>query len=426
MLERLFIPSDPGSTNMDVNSPLFKFFRNPDYMTSEIQATENNATNFDTVYACVNVLSDDIAKLPFKTYKKDNETGSIHEIKDNDVYRVIRIRPNSYMTPFNFVKLMMTDVLINGNAYALIVRNKSGEIEELLPLTAGETHPLIHEGNLYYQTNINGELTYLHSDEVVHLKGMSLDGLTGLSPIQTIRVQLESNEQASRYNRDLIQKGAVPQGILEVDTALNSDAKEKLRESWQRANSGENIAVADQGIKYKQLGLSQSDMQWLESQKYNAQRIASIFKVPLHKINDLENATYTNIEHQSLDYVKNTLQPWITQIEYEFGYKFYTSREAEQGYYLKFNMDSELRGDSHARARVNEINLRNGFKTVNEIRGSNEDSPYQSEIADKPFMTLNHAPMERINDFNNNHFGKSLNKDDDVEEVENDDDEQQG
>lgn len=413
MLETLFVPA---RENVKVDSPLFRFFNNSDYQFgNDITVTQDNVLNFDTVYSCINVLSDDVAKLPFKTYRRD-EKGAINQIKDNDVHRVIRVRPNEQMTPFTFIKLMMTDVLSHGNAYALIVRDKEGQVQKLLPLTSTITYPYVYNGKLYYLTNIDGKNFYFHSNEVIHIKGMSSDGLTGLSPIQSIRMQLEANGEATRYNRDLIRKDAVPRGILEVDTSLNREAKEKLRESWEDSNRGEAIAIADNGITYQQLGLNQEDMQWLESQKYNVQRIASIFKVPLHKINDLENATYTNIEHQSLDYVKNTLQPWITQFEFEFGYKLYTETDALNGYYVKFNMDSELRGDSEARAKVNEINVRNGFSTVNEIRGTNEMSPYTLDVADKPFITLNYAPMENIEAFNNDNFGKAVNnaKGDDV------------
>lgn len=394
---------------VNVDGPGFQFFNNIDYQRSgKVSVTQDNALNFDTVYACINVLSDDIAKLPFKTYKKDS-TGAIEQVTDNDVHKVIRVRPNRYMTPFTFIKLMMTDVLTHGNAYALIVRNKQGEIEELLPLTSTFTRPYMHNGKLYYLTNIDGENKRFFADEIVHLKGMSVDGLTGLSPIQSMRLQLEANEEATRYNRDLISKDAVPKGVLSVATSLSQEAKNKLRKDWEKSNQGKAVAIADSGIEYQQLGLAQEDMQWLESQKYNVQRIASIYKVPLHKINDLENATYTNIEHQSLDYVKNTLQPWVTQFEFEFAYKMYTESEALDGYYVKFNMDSELRGDSEARAKVNEINFRNGFKLLNEIRSSNEDSPYPDDFASKPFMTLNYAPMENIQDFNNDNFGKKVN-----------------
>lgn len=405
MLETLFIPTD---TAVDTQGAGFKFFQNVDMMRDGVHVTQDNQLNFDTVYSCINVLSDDIAKLPFKTYKK-NENGAIKQVKDNDVHRVIRIRPNEQMTPFTFNKLMMTDVLMHGNAYAYISRDKDGAIKELIPLTSTVTNPIMHNGKLYYVTNYGGENIRLHAYEVAHIKGMSVDGITGISPIQAMRMQLESNAEATKYNRDLIKRDGVPRGVLTVDASLNKDAKEALRESWESSNKGHSVAIADNGIKYQQMGLAQEDMQWLESQKYNVQRIASIFKVPLHKINDLENATYTNIEHQSLDYVKNTLQPWITQMEFEFGYKLYTAAEAMEGYYVKFNMDSELRGDSEARAKVNEINFRNGFKVLNEVRSSNEDSPFQEDFANKPFMTLNYAPMDNIVAFNNDNRGKAVN-----------------
>ena len=222
MLETLFIPTNGEPIS---NTPLFKFFNNTDMQIKDnIQVTQNNALSFDTVYACINVLSDDVAKLPFKTYKKGKD-GAIEQIKNNDVHKMIRVRPNERMTPFGFIKLMMTDVLIHGNAYALIVREKSGEIREVLPMTSTITMPYMHKGKLYYMTNIDGKNVYFHADEVIHIKGMSTDGLTGLSPIQSVRLQLESNAEATKYNRDLIRKEAVPRGVLEVATTLNPDAK---------------------------------------------------------------------------------------------------------------------------------------------------------------------------------------------------------
>ena len=405
MLETLFIPTREA---VDMQGEGFKYFQNIDYTRDGVHVTQDNQLNFDTVYACINVLSDDIAKLPFKTYKKDKD-GSIMQVRDNDIHRVIRVRPNQQMSPFTFNKLIMTDVLMHGNAYIFISRDKDGQIKELIPLTSTLTHPVMHKGKLYYVTKYDGKDISLHSDEVAHIKGMSRDGITGMSPIQAMRMQLESNAEATKYNRDMIKKDGVPRGVLTVDASLKKEAKEALRDSWESANQGHSVAIADNGIKYQQMGLAQEDMQWLESQKYNVQRIASIFKVPLHKINDLENATYTNIEHQSLDYVKNTLQPWITQMEFEFGYKMYTESEALDGYYVKFNMDSELRGDSEARAKVKEINFRNGFKVLTEVRSSNEDSPFLEDFASKPFMTLNYAPMENITAFNNNNHGNAVN-----------------
>lgn len=417
MLEKLFI-RDPSyyikdsAAEAELNSKwgsLFNMFQNSDLKDGATRATPNNALLFDVVYSCINVLSDDIAKLPFKTYRKD-EMGSIHEITDNDIHRVLRIRPNRYMSPYTFMKLAMTDMLAHGNFYALISYDTSGVVQELLPLTSTATTPVMNsKGDLFYQTNYDGKNINLYAHEVIHLKGMSLDGIVGVSPITSARTQLESIDIAGKYNKRMLSDGASPRGVLNVDGNVGKEAKAKVRESWEASNSGEAIAIVDNGMQYQQIGMSQEDIQWLEGQRYNAQRVAALFKVPLHKINDLANATYTNIESQSLDYVKHTLQPIVTQIEYEFGYKLYGETGQQDNHYVKFNMDSELRGDSKSRSEVNEINLRNGFKTINEVRASNEDSPFPDDFADEPFISLNYAPAKNIEMYSENHFGKALN-----------------
>lgn len=407
MIERLFLHT-PTDERLE-NSVLFKMFYNKDLRGDTV--TRENALLYDTVYSCINVLSDDIAKLPLKTYHRTEE-GSIYQVKDNDVHYVLRIRPNRYMSPFTFLKLAITDLMIHGNFYAYIrCDKKTGtKIEELIPLTPNVTHPLLDKkGNLFYQTTFNGKDITLFADEVIHLKGMSKDGITGMSPIEAVREHIESNQTATRYNNKMLSEGALPQGVLTAQGQLNKDAKDAVRSSWQETNRGQNIAIIDSGLDYKQIGISQKDIQWLDGQRYNTQRIASIFKVPLHKINDLENATYSNIEQQSLDYVKNTLQPLVTQIESEFSFKLYSEELQRNDYYVKFNMDSELRGDSLTRAKVNQIDIQNGFKTLNEIRSQNEDSPYLEDYANEPFITLNIAPAKNIQAFNDNRFGEKLN-----------------
>lgn len=398
----------PANEPMD-NSVLFKIFQNSDLKSGKV--TKDNALVFDTVYSCINVLSDDIAKLPLKTYQKD-ENGAIHQVKDNPVHYVLRIRPNRYMSPFTFLKLAITDLMIHGNFYAHIRYDKrtGSKIEELIPLTSNVTRPRLNDnGDLFYQTVYKGKQVVLFPDEVIHLKGMSKDGLVGMSPIESVREHIESNHTATKYNNKMLSEGALPQGVLTTTGQVNREAKEAIRKSWEKTNKGESIAIIDSGLDYKQVGISQRDIQWLEGQRYNTQRIAAIFKVPLHKINDLENATYSNIEQQSLDYVKNTLQPLVTQIESEFSYKLYTEQEQRENYYVKFNMDSELRGDSKTRAEVNKIDIQNGFKTLNEIRASNEDSPYEGDFANEPFITLNIAPAKNIQYFNENKFGEAMN-----------------
>ena len=258
-----------------------------------------------------------------------------------------------------------------------------------------------------YQTIYKEQPITFLPHEIFHIKALSKDGIVGISPLQSIREQMSTMDIATAFNKGMVEKGGSPQGILEVDGTFDKEVKTKIREEWQRVNSNENIAVVDLGMKYKQIGISQQDMQFLEMMKFSQQQIAAIFKVPLHKINELTHATYTNIEHQSLDYVKNTLQPLVTQLEEEANYKLYTTKQRKEGYRCKFNMDSELRGDSESRAKVQQTYLSYGMKSLNEVRAQNEDSPYESELADKPLMTLNLVPLDIAVEAATNRYGAS-------------------
>ena len=360
--------------------------------------TKSNATNFNTIYSCVNVLSDDIAKLPWKTYKKTK--GIINRKTDHPLDYLLTHRPNEYQTPFAFKKSLMVDVLTRGNAYALIEYDKEGFPKSLLPLGESVTRFVIDSktGKSFYRTSYRDKNLDLQPYEVFHIRGLG-NGLVGQSPIEVLRTQVEANKSADLHNKTLIEGGGVPKGILRVQQAINKDAKDVVRNEWVRANSNQAIAIIDNGLEYQQMGISQVDMAFIESKKLNQQEIAAIFKVPLHKINQLDNATFSNIEHQSLDYVKNTLQPWIVQLEEEANYKFFSQKEGKNGYYTKFNIDSELRGDAETRAKVQEIKLRNGFISVNEGRAQDEQSPFDIELANEPLITLNYTPLSRLEEY---------------------------
>lgn len=412
MLEKLFIPSGLVQNSDAISENNAKWGAGFKYLLGEmnrnpVKPSTNTALLFNTVYACINVLSDDIAKLPFNVFEKVDKKIKLRS--DTKAYELLRRRPNAYMTPFDLIKLTVTDVCIYGNSYTRIIYDDKGELMSLIPLDASVTRPVLDRdtGELWYATSSkNGQKLY-HSHEIIHIKGASRDGIVGMSPLDAMRIQLESNEVASRYNLQMIESGGTPQGILSTPSALSKEAREEMRKAWEETNGNKKIAVVSSGLEYKQIGISQADMQWLEAQRFNNQQIASIYKVPLHKINDLKQATYSNIEHQSLDYVKNTMQPWVTKIEQEYNFKLFTQFDGK-GLYTKLNMDSELRGDSKSRAEVNRINTMYGYKTLNEIRELNEDSPYEGEFADIPWMSLNLVPAHNAEAYQQNKFGQSL------------------
>ena len=360
--------------------------------------TSRNSHTFEDIYACINVLSDDIAKLPVKTYRKTN--GKVERKQDHAVDRLMTKRPNRYMTPSGFKKSMMVDVLNGGNFYALIQSDKYGKILQLLPLDASVTYPVKDfAGNLFFKTMYDQKERLLNDWEVLHVRGYTVDGILGRSPVKVIADSAESNKAAVTMNKELMESGGTPKGILKVPGKLATEAKERAKEEWVRINGKDAIAIIDSGLEYQQLAMNQRDMQFLEAQKYNQQKIAAIYKMPLHKINNLDHATFSNIEHQSLDYVKNTLTPWIVQIEEEFNTKLFTESEQRRGFYIKFNLDSELRGDATSRAKVHEIKIRNGTLAINEARAQDEMSPFDIEIANEPMATLNYTPLKRLEEY---------------------------
>lgn len=362
------------------------------------KALPSNAHTFEDIYACVNVLSDDIAKLPVKTYKKTN--GKVERKTNHAVDNIMSKKPNKYMTPSVFKKLMMVDVLNGGNFYGLIEFDKDGEVVQLIPIAASEIVPVKdNKGNLWYQRSSNGVQQLLYDWEVIHIRGYTTDGINGRSPVRVIADSAESNKAAVNMNKELMEKGGTPKGILHVPGKLGVEAKERAKDEWVRVNGQDAIAIIDSGLEYQQLAMNQRDMQFIEAQKYNQQKIAAIYKMPLHKINNLDHATFSNIEHQSIDYVKNTLQPWIVQIEEEFNNKLFTTSEQKRGYYIKFNLDSELRGDAESRAKVQEVKIRNGVLAINEARGQDELSPFDIDIANEPMATLNYTPLKRLEEY---------------------------
>lgn len=368
-------------------------------MTDPTTLTKTNATSFNTIFSCVNIISDDIAKMPWKVFKSTN--GAIERKSDHAVDYLLTKRPNRYMTPFTLKKTLIVDLLTRGNAYMLIEYDDKGRVISLLPLSESVTSYVIDEktGNAFYRTTYRGKQVDLFEYEVFHIKGLG-NGFIGQNPVEVLRTQVETNHAADLANKALIQGGSIPKGVLRVPSTIGAQAKTNVRNEWIKAGNSTNaIAIIDGGLEYQQLGFSQVDMAYIESKKMNQQEVAAIFKLPLHKINQLDHSTFSNVEHLSLDYVKNTLAPLAVAIEEEANYKFFSEKELRRGFYTKFNFDSELRGDAKSRAEVMEIKLRNSIVTANECRGLDELSPFDIPLADEPLVTLNYTPLRRLEQY---------------------------
>ena len=281
---------------------------------------ERSAMQMTAVYACVRILSESIAGLPVHIYKYTN-SGSKEKAINHPLYRLIHDEPNPEMTSFVFRETLMTHLLLYGNAYAQIIRNGKGEVIALYPLMANRMSvDRDDKGHLYYQyqmqdsdapTMKNGTVILKPSD-VLHVPGLGFDGLVGYSPIAMAKNAIGLAIATEEYGAEFFANGATPGGILEYPGTVKNP--EAVRESWTKGFSGNNshkVAVLEEGMKYTPISIFPNEAQFLETRKFQIDEIARIFRVPPHMVGDLEKSSFSNIEQQSLEFVKYTLEPWM-------------------------------------------------------------------------------------------------------------------
>ena len=337
---------------------------------------ERSAMQMTAVYSCVRILSEAVASLPLHVYKYNNEGGKEKAVK-HPLYFLLHDEPNPEMTSFVFRETLMTHLLLWGNAYAQIIRNGKGEIIALYPLMPNRMRvDRDDKGQLYYQyqmqdsdanTGKTGTVTLKPSD-VLHIPGLGFDGLVGYSPIAMAKNAIGLSIATEEYGAKFFANGATPGGLLEYPgTVKNPDA---IRESWNKGFSGSNshkVAILEEGMHYTPISISPEQAQFLETRKFQIDEIARIFRVPPHMVGDLEKSSFSNIEQQSLEFVKYTLEPWIVRWEQSLNRALLTGSE-KAAYFVKFNVDGLLRGDYQSRMNGYAIGRQNGWMSANDIR----------------------------------------------------------
>ena len=376
--------------------------------------TENNALNFSSLYSVINVLASDIGSLPIHVYKKDkNGKREKLSISDNNVAYLLNKKVNNDgLTPFTFKSLLVSQLAIYGNSYTLMRFDSKGDVIELIPLDPGATAVYRNEqGEKYYKTTQNNQQIILQSHEVIHLKNplTTVEGL-GISPLKALKLNVESQRAGDELNHSLLHDNGVPKGVLSVQGVLNKEAKERVREEWKRANSFGAVAILDNSLEYKTLGQNLAELDYLQGQEYSLERIASVYRVPSHKLNILSNATFSNITQENLSYVTSTLQPIVKNIEEEFSISLFTEREIKNGYWIEFNIQGLLRSSPEVLISSLETQLRAGLITLDEARGLLNMNPYDEEWSRVPYLTKNYSTLS----------DETLNNEPEVKEVEND------
>lgn len=367
------------------------------------RVTSDNAIFNSNIYTVSSILGGDIGKLPIQIFKK-RPKGGIEKDTLHPVTYLLGTRPNPYMSAYIFKELMEVHKALWGNGYAYIDWDAFGYPKALWPLDPSKTDVRldVDTGEVWYFTTLpNGEQRKMPWYDVLHLKRIGKSGLKGITPISVVREKIGNQQSMDKFTGSFYANGTSSRGILKVPTTIDRNAKERVREEWQKVNSGltnaHKIAILDGGLDYQNIGMPLKDAEFIETQKFGILETAKIYKIPGYKLGVMDQAKFKNVEQQSLEYVKNTLLPLITDWEQEINYKLFTRRESGK-YYSKFNINSELRGDSESRAKYYETMVNNGLYTINEVRALEEMNDI-GELGDKHFISLNYTTLELLEQY---------------------------
>ena len=398
--------------------------------TSGKNVTERSAMQMTAVYSCVRILAEAVAGLPLHLYKYTAEGGKEKAI-DHPLYRLLHDEPNPERSSFVFRETLMTHLLLWGNAYAQVIRNGKNEVVALYPLMPNKMSVDRDEnGHLYYtyyrgpdEAIKNKEFAVtLQPSDVLHIPGLGFDGLVGYSPIAMAKNAIGMAIACEEYGAKFFANGATPGGVLEHPGAIKDP--QRVRESWQAAFGGSSnsnkVAVLEEGMKYTPISISPEQAQFLETRKFQINEIARIFRVPPHMVGDLEKSSFSNIEQQSLEFVKYTLDPWVIRWEQSIMRTLLSNTE-KKDYFVKFNLEGLLRGDYQSRMNGYAIGRQNGWMSANDIRElENLDRIPAEEGGDLYLINGNMLPLKDAGAFANttDNDGKEENPDEEVLEVE--------
>lgn len=365
-----------------------------------VDVTESTAISLSAVWGCTLVLSQTIASLPLHVYKRIK--GGKVRYPEHPLYPILHTLPNSEMTSYQWRQAMLYNLCLHGNAIYEIQRNQGGQVIGIWPIPNSRVTIKRSDrtGEIIYKIRLNdGRENYLAQMDILHIKGLSSDGLVGLSPIQAgaevIGIGLAERKSAAM----LYENGSIPSGVIEVDHAMGDEEYERIKESWNRSHKGldnaHRVAFLEEGMKFKQLTLNPVDAQLIESRKFTVEDIARFYRMPLHKIQNLDRATNNNIEQQAIEFLTDTILPWLRNIEDEFMWKLFTSKE-RQIYFAEFLVDGLARGDIKNRYTAYQIGRQNGWLSANEIREKENMNRIDDPEGDKYLVPLNMTSMDQI------------------------------
>ncbi len=365
---------------------------------SGITVTSETAMRFSTVYSCIKVISEDVGKLPIILYRRRRDGGK-DRATDHPLYKIMHDRPNPWMTAMSFKEMLTGHMCLRGGGYSFINRIGSGKVAELLPI-----HPdrvTVKQGEdwevRYEIRRPGGDIQTFGRDKIFHPIGQTLDGVNGITPIAHQRETIGLGMAAQRFGAKVFTNGAKMGGSLTTPAKFKDPKRaDQLAADFDAKTSGENAhktILLEEDMKWIKVGMTSEDAQYLETRKFQRSEIAGIFRVPPHKIGDLERATFTNIEHQGGEYVADCLLAWFVRWEQALNAQLLTESEQEQ-YFFEFLPDALMRGDTQARFTAYQTAIDEGIMSPDEVRAKENMNPRDDGLGGRFMRSANTVPAD--------------------------------
>lgn len=373
----------------------------------ELEVNGVNSLKEVTVYTCVKILSETISKLPLKAFK---DSDGIKKATDHALYNLLKLRPNPYMSASDFWKCVETQRSINGNAYVWIDKIKkgrnAGSVIGLYPLDSSKMQIYVDDVGLLNSTN---KIWYVYTDklgnqykidsiDLLHFKGVTSNGLAGISPIDTLKSTIENAKSSTVFLNNSYKNGMQTKGIVQYVGELNSNAEDTFKANFERMSNGlknaNRVSLLPIGYQFQPISLSMVDSQFLENTNLTIRQITAAYGIKLHQVNDLQKSSYASTSEANREFYTDTLLAVLIMYEQELTYKLFTTKELSENYYFKFNPDVILRGDIKARYDAYRTGVQAGFITVNEVRELEEKEPKPG--GDKLLVNGTMIPIEMV------------------------------
>lgn len=359
-----------------------------------LYVSSETALRYTTVLICARILSESVASLPCILYKRRADGGK-DRATDHPLYSVLHNQANAWNTAFEYAEGTMVNLAMRGNGYSYVERNRKGQTIGLIPLNPDSVTitQALDWSPKYEVTMPDNTRAKLSTKDMHHIRGPLPKGYVGRSMITLAREAVGLGLAAESFASNMYRNGVKPSGVLEHPKQIGAAATESLRTQFANKyagleNSGKPL-VLEEGMKWVSMAISPKDAEFIDSRKFQRSEIAGIFRVPAHLVNDLEKATFSNIEHQTLEFVVHSLRPWLVRWEQAVWRDLLTQEERDAGYFCEFMIDALLRGDTKSRYEAYASAIQMKWMSANEIRIRENMNPREGgDVLENPAIQV--------------------------------------